>query len=180
MNGITRVSRLWPVAMLLGLVTACAHTPPEPVFTDSLQSASATVESVESVTRLIALRTPQGERLWIVAGPEVRNFAQIRAGDTVTVNYYKAIAAQVKSSERGCDSEYRYVPTPGRLRAYGDRDFPGWPDLHQGTSVRGRCGRRLRRSRSRCGRALALIAHFPGARGRLQWLGSAESLPSSS
>jgi hypothetical protein len=82
--------------MLLGLVTACAHTPPEPVFTDSLQSASATVESVESVTRLIALRTPQGERLWIVAGPEVRNFAQIRAGDTVTVNYYKAIAAQVK------------------------------------------------------------------------------------
>jgi hypothetical protein len=96
MNSITRVRQLYFGAIAAGLVGACAHTPPEPVFTDSLQTASATVESVDSVTRLIALRTPQGERLWITAGPEVRNFNQIKAGDTVSVNYYKAIAAQVK------------------------------------------------------------------------------------
>jgi hypothetical protein len=96
MNWSTQVRQLCFATMLVGLVGACAHTPPEPVFTDSLQTASATVESVDSVTRLIALRTPQGERLWITAGPEVRNFNQIKAGDTVTVNYYKAIAAQVK------------------------------------------------------------------------------------
>jgi len=80
----------------IGLVAACAHTPPEPVFGESLQTASARVESVDSVTRLMALRAPQGERLWITAGAEVRNFEQMKAGDTVTVNYYKAIAAQVK------------------------------------------------------------------------------------
>jgi hypothetical protein len=114
----TTTARHWCLGtMLVGLVAACVHTPPEPVFADSLQSASATVESADSVTRLIALRTPQGERLWITAGPEVRNFAQIRAGDIVTVNYYKAIAAQVKpkgtASTTQQDTIAAYTAKPG-------------------------------------------------------------------
>jgi len=98
MKSITRVQHGLLAAMALALC-ACAQTPPEPpapVFKDSLETASAKVETVDPVTRLIALRPPQGERLWITAGPEVRNFAQIKVGDTVTVHYYKAIAAQVK------------------------------------------------------------------------------------
>lgn len=88
------------LGMVAGCVLAgCAQTPsapPEPVFKDSLQTATATVESAEPVTRLIALRTADGERMWVQAGPEVRNFNQIKAGDKVVVSYYKAIAAQVK------------------------------------------------------------------------------------
>jgi hypothetical protein len=91
-----RVRNLCLLALAVAGLAACKHTPPEPVFKDSLQTASAKVETVEPVTRLIALRTPAGERLWVTAAPEVRNFAQIRVGDTVTVQYYKAIAAQVK------------------------------------------------------------------------------------
>ena len=99
MKSITRVKHALFAATALALCSACAQTPPEPpapVFKDSLETASAKVETVDPVTRLIALRPPQGERLWITAGPEVRNFAQIKVGDTVTVHYYKAIAAQVK------------------------------------------------------------------------------------
>lgn len=84
------------LAVALAFVNACKHTPPQPVFTDSTASATATVETVDAVTRLIALRTPAGERIWVTAGPEVRNFSQIKVGDTVTVEYYRAVAAQVK------------------------------------------------------------------------------------
>jgi len=85
------------VGILAGYFLAgCTHTPPAPMFTDSQQQATATVESAEPVTRLIALRTSAGERLWVQTGSEVRNFDQIKAGDKVVVSYYKAIAAQVK------------------------------------------------------------------------------------
>jgi hypothetical protein len=96
MNFRNSIGRLGLGLLLLTLVAACKHTPPEPLFTDSLQSASARVEIVDAVTRLIAVRTAQGERLWITAGPEVRNFSQIRVGDTVSVQYYQAVAAEVK------------------------------------------------------------------------------------
>jgi hypothetical protein len=45
--------------------------------------------------RQVLLRTPDGNRATVVAGPEVRNLAQLRAGDRVTVTYQEAIAVQM-------------------------------------------------------------------------------------
>jgi hypothetical protein len=45
-------------------------------------------------TRQVLLRTPDGARATVVAGPEVRNLPQLRA-DRVTVTYQEAVAVQM-------------------------------------------------------------------------------------
>ena len=92
-------------AMLL--VAAVAHggaetatSPKAPAAQPSMQretldEISATVVSVDPATRIIELRGEDGRTGAFTAGPEVKNFAQIRTGDKVVVSYYRGIAAQV-------------------------------------------------------------------------------------
>ena len=88
-------------AMLL--VSAAAHGGGETANTSSqpsmqreeLQEAHATVVSADPATRIITLKGEDGRTGAYTAGPEVRNFAQIHAGDKVVVSYYRGIAAQV-------------------------------------------------------------------------------------
>jgi len=63
---------------------------------ESLQELSATVTSVDAKTRMIGLRADDGSTGEYEAGPEVKNFAQIKTGDQVVVSYYRGLAAQVK------------------------------------------------------------------------------------
>ncbi|MGZ5072616.1 MAG: hypothetical protein ACXWBL_05745 [Usitatibacter sp.] len=58
--------------------------------------ATATVESVDAATRTVTLKMPKGDTRSIVAGDEVRNFDQIKAGDKVTVKYVEALALELK------------------------------------------------------------------------------------
>jgi hypothetical protein len=109
---------LWIAVAVLG-VAACKSTPPappEPVYRDVTHQVSATVEVAEPVTRLLKLRTSDGST-WMKAGPEVRNFDQIRVGDKLTVTYSVAIAAQV--SPKGASP----IPQQMALGAY--RAAPG-------------------------------------------------------
>jgi Cu/Ag efflux protein CusF/translation initiation factor IF-1 len=62
---------------------------------ETLDEISATVVSVDPNTRIIQLRGDDGRTGAFTAGPEVKNFAQIRTGDKVVVSYYRGIAAQV-------------------------------------------------------------------------------------
>jgi hypothetical protein len=48
---------------------------------------AATVEAIDVDNRLVTLRGPQGNEVTVEAGPEVRNLAQIEAGDVVRLNY---------------------------------------------------------------------------------------------
>src|SRR5689334_11606359 len=57
------------------------------------EEVSATVESVDQAQRSVLLRGPQGGLLTVVAGPEVRNLAQVKPGDRVVVRYREALAA---------------------------------------------------------------------------------------
>ena len=58
--------------------------------------ADATVKSVDPETRLIVLQNSEtGQEETIVAGPEVVNFDQIEAGDTVKAVYTLGIAASM-------------------------------------------------------------------------------------
>jgi hypothetical protein len=56
---------------------------------------SATVESVDQDHRMVLLRGPQGGLMTVVAGPEIRNLAQVKAGDRVIVRYREALAASL-------------------------------------------------------------------------------------
>jgi Cu/Ag efflux protein CusF len=62
---------------------------------EAVEEAAVTVVSVDPQTRAIELRGDDGRTGVYVAGPEVKNFAQIRTGDKVVVSYYRGIAAQV-------------------------------------------------------------------------------------
>ena len=56
------------------------------------RTATATVEAVNKDTREVTLKGADGGKLTFKAGPEVRNFAQIRVGDKVTATYYQELA----------------------------------------------------------------------------------------
>jgi hypothetical protein len=55
----------------------------------------AVIESVDPATRQILLRGPQGGMVTVSAGPEVRNFGQLKPGDEVVVTYREALAAEL-------------------------------------------------------------------------------------
>lgn len=61
----------------------------------------ATVESVDQETRQVVLKSETGEALDFVAGPEVRNLAQVNKGDIVEVEYFEAVALELQEERTG-------------------------------------------------------------------------------
>jgi len=58
--------------------------------------ATATVEAVDKAARTVTLKMPNGNSRTIVAGEEVKNFDQIKAGDKVNVQYAEALTIELK------------------------------------------------------------------------------------
>jgi Cu/Ag efflux protein CusF len=59
-------------------------------------SVSATVTAIDQATREVTLKGPEGREVTVVAGPEVRNLAQVKVGDLVTVRYVEALTLSLK------------------------------------------------------------------------------------
>jgi hypothetical protein len=83
----------------------------ESAFVEESRDVTATVTAVDPETRLVSLRSPEGEELTVEAGPEVRNFEQIKAGDRVDVVYYEAIAAEVTEAPQSAGPEPVIIKT---------------------------------------------------------------------
>ena len=67
---------------------------------EQLAEATATVTAVDPAKRLISLEDQDdGREFTVEAGEDVRNFAQIKVGDEVNVEYYQALAADVTKAE---------------------------------------------------------------------------------
>ena len=82
--------RLTLIAATVAALAACTQGP-APATQETLLTASATVEAVNQTTRAVQLRDNAGGGVFTVqAGPEVRNLAQLEAGDQVNVDYYQA------------------------------------------------------------------------------------------
>jgi hypothetical protein len=58
-------------------------------------TVTATVVKIDQKTREVTLKRSDGEEFTFVAGPEVKNLAQIKAGDVVTATYAEALAFEV-------------------------------------------------------------------------------------
>lgn len=65
------------------------------VVTDSV-SAKVTVVDIKKKERKLTLRNESGAELDVIAGDEVRNFAQIKKGDIVEVEYHRAAATTLE------------------------------------------------------------------------------------
>lgn len=105
------------IALCAGALAGCAAKktapPPEPVAApraatppgalpsgmgEETVTATATVQSVDLKTRHVTLKDSDGKKLTIVAGPEVRNLAQVKKGDVLRITYHESIAYQVSKA----------------------------------------------------------------------------------
>jgi hypothetical protein len=97
------LAKLGTAVAALALVVGCAQQPKPVTVSDSVE-ATATVVSVDAATRMVRLRGAEG-RSWVVqAGPDVRNFGQVKVGDLVKVRYTEAVAAEVVKPGTGVTS----------------------------------------------------------------------------
>jgi hypothetical protein len=71
---------------------AAAAPPPSPVVVADTSEAVYSVRSINRRTREIALNTPEDRVITIKAGPQVRNFNQIRVNDRVRIRFADAVA----------------------------------------------------------------------------------------
>jgi Cu/Ag efflux protein CusF len=95
-----------PLALVLAgaavLAVGCATGKPEqlPTYTETQTTkATATVVAVDQATRKVTLKPQDGDAFDFVAGPQVKNLAQVQAGDTVTVQYVESIALEVRRND---------------------------------------------------------------------------------
>jgi len=58
--------------------------------------ATATVAAVDKATREVTLKMPGGSLEKVQAGAEVRNFDQIKVGDTLKIKYIESLALELK------------------------------------------------------------------------------------
>ena len=71
---------------------------PSGVVAADAVSMTATVDMIDLKHRIVTLRGADGIAQDFVAGPEVKNLAQVKPGDKVSVKYFEALAWEVKKS----------------------------------------------------------------------------------
>src|SRR6185369_12019451 len=57
---------------------------------------TATITAIDAATRDVTLKGPQGNEVVVTAGPEVKNFANMKVGDAVDVQYVEALTLELK------------------------------------------------------------------------------------
>jgi Cu/Ag efflux protein CusF len=58
--------------------------------------ATATITAIDPKTREVTLKGPEGKEETVHAGPRVKNFARMKVGDTVNVEYLEALTIELK------------------------------------------------------------------------------------
>ena len=57
---------------------------------------TATISGIDAAKREITLKGPDGKDVTMVAGPEVKNFSQLKVGDKVDIQYVEALVLELK------------------------------------------------------------------------------------
>jgi len=57
---------------------------------------TATITAIDPATRDVTLKGPQGNEIVVTAGPEVKNFANMKVGDQVNAEYVEALTLELK------------------------------------------------------------------------------------
>lgn len=67
----------------------------QPLKRSQSVEARASVTAIDPATRTVTLKTEDGQTVDVEAGPAVKNFDQIKVGDTVKATYTESIAFKV-------------------------------------------------------------------------------------
>ena len=57
---------------------------------------TATISALDAAKREITLKGPDGKEVTMVAGPEVKNYNQLKVGDKVDIQYVEALVLELK------------------------------------------------------------------------------------
>jgi Cu/Ag efflux protein CusF len=57
---------------------------------------TATITAIDKPTRDVTLKGPQGNEMTVTAGPDVKNFDNLKVGDHVNLNYIEALTLELK------------------------------------------------------------------------------------
>ena len=106
MNGSDALGMFILAALLAIAPPADAKTSDKPVVKEGKPGVvvaesvtfKAKVDAVDKDKRLITLTGPKGNSATVKVGPEVKNFDQIKPGDTLTARYLDSIALYVRKS----------------------------------------------------------------------------------
>lgn len=92
-RSIKKILALLSVLMVPGFaVQAASHMEEGGVMTEDAALAVVTIVAVDKDTRTLTLKGEDGKEWTFTAGPEVRNFDQIRRGDRVIIEYFQGFA----------------------------------------------------------------------------------------
>ena len=91
-----------PVAAQYGAPAAA----PAPKVMDTAGAADITtvtvkIEAVDQANRTVTLKGPMGKVVTLKVGPEVKNLAQVKAGDDLIVKYAEAVSVKLEKNVEG-------------------------------------------------------------------------------
>jgi hypothetical protein len=114
-----------PAMSQTGGVAVMKSEPGKVTLADAVR-VTATVDAIDAAKRLVTLKGQDGNTLVVHAGPEVKNFAQIKVGDNVVVSYIEALTLELKKGggamRQKTERETMAVAKPGeRPAATGGR-----------------------------------------------------------
>ena len=71
---------------------------------------TAKIEAVDQATRMVTLRTPEGKVVTMKAGDNVKNLAQVKAGDELVIKHAEAVALTLRKGSTGRSETVTTVP----------------------------------------------------------------------
>ncbi len=98
-------------------------TAPGKAAAASVVELTASVQAVDKANRTVTLKGPKGGVQTIAAGPEVKNFDQIKVGDQVVARYVEALSLELKKGGKApvarTDRDMAGTAKPGAKPAAG-------------------------------------------------------------
>ena len=102
---VTAVLPMAAVLIIPGFVTKASAEVIAGVEVGDAVSVSAEVVGINSKHRILTLLGEGGTVVDVEAGDEVRNFKQIKVGDTITARYYESVALYISMPGEEADAQ---------------------------------------------------------------------------
>lgn len=117
---------LVPLVLALALGIGCSSTPadagPQEVAAVQL-TVEGEVTKIDTPSRLITVRGPDGNEVEVHADDTVRNFSQVRVGDRVTLDYLRSVTVDIQPA--GSAEPGAYIKQKQDIAKTGERPRVG-------------------------------------------------------
>lgn len=102
MKLVKHIALAFATALVCGL-PAQAQDKPKSTYIKGIGEVNAirsvsTIDAIDTKNRVVTLKGESGNVYPVNAGPEVRNFDKLKVGDTVTIDYFEAVAIDAKKT----------------------------------------------------------------------------------